>query len=465
MAIDLKKAEEIGGLRYTIVREWSREGHDVALMIIENPKFPDLDRSPSPMCQCDFEVEERVGEDGRKYHVHTGDGHRCPHKAAFRELVIEECRAKYGAAWRDMGVKEAILDIHERVKAGEYLGTSWGGVVYLQEVGELLGIPPPWDVCAELFEEERLQLHGAILADYAQRFRFPRELAGFMRYIIEAPLGWPNGEAGDGFVATLEGIIEENGEVKHGRDLFGQDFPYIRPKNLLIMGLAALRASVTRAETSRRSRKALYFSDLDGYGRHIAAGADHLRPLWDGAAWTKNADYDKWKDLADRILKVTEVPDRNFNFPAEVHVFLAHLMAGGNPQRLEDLISEFGRWEKKDEAFWEHNYPHVAESETIMFGLNWLMAAVEAAQTDPEIRDRLGRDMISCAIKECDELAERFRQLHKRMWIWQRLARLMNSLSWKLYAWRHNLKARLGLTGVWGKVKIMRSKDLPDDEA
>ncbi|MEA3249509.1 MAG: hypothetical protein U9Q03_04085 [Patescibacteria group bacterium] len=453
MPFDIKKIqEEDGFLLYTLVREWEHEGHDVGLFILENPDVPDMDKSPSPMCECDFDVEEKIDENGRKCRLQVRDSHKCPHLAAFRELCRQEAREKYGDAWREMGVKEAILDIHKRVKAGEYLGTIWGGTIYLQTVGELLDVKVPWAEADELFEEERLQLHGAILADYVQYLRFPKELKGLMRYVIEVPLGWPNGEAGDGFVGSLCQLIEENTGTTHGRELFGDDFPRIRSERLLVLGLALLRVVIERAEKSRAVRKELHFSSLDGYAKHLAETMEKLRELESSAPYKYDTRSLKPHYLAHLMLSDPTLDTTRFRFPREVRHALSYLMHEDGPDwdaaersmlKMEQVIAMYGRWESGGEAFWEHNYPHLSAGEAVQFGLSWLMSAVKSAEADSDVRDRIGRNLLWVAMNDCRKLAPRYAKLHKRLRAWQFLARKRSYVRMRVSIWRWNSRAKL----------------------
>lgn len=453
MPFDIRKIqEEDGVLLYTLVREWEHEGHDVGLFILENPNAPDLDKTTSPMCECDFDIEERVGENGQKFRMKMRDSHKCPHLKAFRELCRQEAREKYGDTWREMGIKAAILDIHERVKAGEYLGTSYGSMIYLQTVGELLEVPVPWDEAAELFKEERLQLHGAILCDYVQHFRFPRELKTLIRYIIEAPLGWPNGEAGDGFLGSLYRLIEENTGTTHGRELFGDDYPYVRPERLLVMGLALLRVAIERAEKSRAARKELHFMSLDKCAKELEIAVKRLRDLEDSTECESDTHSLKPHYLAHLMLSDSTLDTTRFRFPREVRHTLSYLMhengidwsaAERSMFELEQAIAMYGEWESGGEAFWEHNYPHLSAGETVQYGLSWLMSAVESAENDPNVRDRIGYDLLQVTLNDCHKIASRYAKMHTRLRPWQILARKRNDVRWRVSTWTWNGRAKL----------------------
>lgn len=164
-----------------------------------------------------------------------------------------EARARLGDHWRSLGPKEAILDIFRRVHSGENFGEGWAGIIYVQEVAELLGISEyaVWKHCDELFTEERIDLNGAILIPYVRRFRFPKEIQDLFRLMIELPLGWPNGDAGDCFLAELEGAIgaiHEGARFPSGKDAFGENYPHIRPFHLAMFGVKWAQIAADRAE-------------------------------------------------------------------------------------------------------------------------------------------------------------------------------------------------------------------------
>lgn len=455
MSFNMKKIHEDDGvLIYTLVREWEHEGHDVGLFILENPNCPNLEKPPSPLCECSFDFKDRVAENGQKYREQMRDSHKCTHLAAFRELCKQEARENYGNAWREMGVKEAILDIHERVKAGEYFGMSWGGMIYLQTVSELLEVPVPWKEAEDLFKEERLQLNGAILCDYVHHFRFPREIKSLMGYIIEVPLGWPNGEAGEGFVNVLYRLIEENTGVTHGRELFGDNYPYVRPERLLVMGLALLSVVIERAEKSRTVRKELYFTSLDGCAKRLTEIMERLRKLDEATgSWESDTRSLKPHYLAHLMLSDSTLDTTRFRFPCEIRHMLSYLMHENDTDwnkteqsmlKLEQAIAMYGEWKNGSEAFWEHNYPHISAGEAIQFGLTWLMSAIEPTGIDPEAPGRrIGRDLLQVALNDCHNLAERYTKLHKRLRPWQILARKRSDVRMRVSMWKWNGRGKL----------------------
>ncbi len=231
MPIDVEKIGVIyPQLRFTMIEIFIRGGHEVAVMKVENIAVAHDCTSAELECECDFDVEVLETGDGRQSLVQLSDPHKCRAKRAVRRYIARRTSRRNGAHWRSIGLKEAILDIHERIRSGEYFGNALGGVIYAQEVSELLGVPVDevLAACNELYKEERLQLNGMILADFVKRFRFPRQMRGIMAYIVEEPLGWPNGEAGDCYVCTVEDEFAALTGVERGVEAFGEaDWPDI----------------------------------------------------------------------------------------------------------------------------------------------------------------------------------------------------------------------------------------------
>lgn len=165
---------------------------------------------------------------------------------------IREARQNFGEHWRQIGPKAAVLDIFQKITHRENLGQANSGIIYVQEVAELLGIQVSkiLQLCDELFEEEKLDLNGMILSPHISRFRFPKEIETLFAYIIEEPLGWPNGEAGDIFVAELEQAIQKHTRFKHGKEAFWpENYPHISPRHLLFFGLNWMGVAISKAES------------------------------------------------------------------------------------------------------------------------------------------------------------------------------------------------------------------------
>lgn len=191
---------------------------------------------------------------GKIMYLSTNRGvyhYKCAERKA---LEIWKAQFRDVNRWDLMVSKEAVMDIFTRVNSGEWLGQHHANTIYAQEVAELLGMPnhdslgtdnPIWKILDDLYAEERIELGGAMLCPYQKRFRFPKEIQDLLAYIIEEPLGWPNGEAGTGAVTAIEGAIEAQAHYTHGADLVGaHNFPHIASYHLLQFGLAWMRSAI-----------------------------------------------------------------------------------------------------------------------------------------------------------------------------------------------------------------------------
>lgn len=191
---------------------------------------------------------------------------RCEAKRALGNVYVKKARQEYvSVVWKDKDSKEKILDIFSRVTAGEHLGQWQGYMIYVQEVARLLETPEReiWRACRTLFVEEKLDLNGAVLIEYKARFRFPKELQSLMAYIIEEPLGWPNGDAGDCFIHTLEAAIHEHTPLKHGKAAFGdENYPNLAPRHLVSFGLSFLERGLSGLLSDKQERDGLDLTAL-----------------------------------------------------------------------------------------------------------------------------------------------------------------------------------------------------------
>lgn len=256
MPIDTTAYSKTTETRHTVLREWNQNGHAVAWMRYEGINIYDEPYEGEDLyCECDFEheLEEYQDKDGNKQTriMRTRDSFHCEAKDEVRELLKQEARGKHLKSWRKMGTKRATYNIFRRVQKGEYLGQRYPSIIYVQEVAELLKKEEQLvrKACAELFKEEKMDLNGAILSAYVKRFRFPKEIQQLLRYIIEEPLGWPNGDAGDGFVYALEEAIHENTNYKHGKDAFWEEnYPNLSWHHLTSFGLRWLVAGISRLQ-------------------------------------------------------------------------------------------------------------------------------------------------------------------------------------------------------------------------
>lgn len=200
------------------------------------------------MCPCDLEWKWTMWN-GRRQLVHTNsDKDRCPAKEHTRETVRNELRAEHGARWRAMPLADAAYDIYQMHANGAYLGEHNIGMLYVQDLERLLGTTPAtisFDAqkegsssveivqfeypSAEILEavdtlrgRKLLDLSGMILVPYQESFRFPDTLHNFFATIIETPLGWPNGDKGDGILWRLYAEIAERTGWQSGEEVFGE---------------------------------------------------------------------------------------------------------------------------------------------------------------------------------------------------------------------------------------------------
>jgi len=243
--IDRRKiAEHLSGLNYTVKRSWIQDEHEVMLIDVRNKKQVELG-GPELFCECDFDYEI-VEKSGVKYEMQKNDPRKCQAKEAVRQKVVKEWQERYGDYWKEIGRKEAIMDIFAKVEAKDYLGQCENGIIYLQGVAELLGVEPYHKLLKEvgqLYAEERLDLNGNILCSFERRFRFPSEIRHLLRYIYSDYSDYA--DTGDFFLAELEGALthfcyEEDGEKTHpfssGKDVFPDDWPNIKPATLAYFG-------------------------------------------------------------------------------------------------------------------------------------------------------------------------------------------------------------------------------------
>jgi hypothetical protein len=208
-------------LVYEVLQLWTFREHEVALMRLTNKAVPESAASYL-MCECDF-------AEGPRVHGGPNDPHACEAKKVVRNVAVMNGRIVHGDAWKKMGLKESIFDIKRRVEADEYLGQHVDRCVYTQEVAELLGLDHEKVLvaCGELYAEERLDLNGRILTDFVPGFRFPWEMATTMLHIVEEPLGWPNGDAGDCWLSGFEKGVQQRLGFTSGKQAFGRHWPRI----------------------------------------------------------------------------------------------------------------------------------------------------------------------------------------------------------------------------------------------
>lgn len=275
MAIDMAKLAGAPGIRCTVQERWTIDGHDVALVRYRKRR----ERGPGSahlVCECDTDTDDVI-RDGRVVgRTSRRDPHKCRAKAETRRRVVAAVRPSCLEVLAAKGMEDAVASIHARVSSGEWLGQHHAGIIYAQEVAALLERPLP-DVLAaveSLYAKERIDLNGMILCDFVPGFRFPKEVRSMLRMLIEAPLGWPNGDAGDIALAEMENAITKGTHFKRCADAFwDHNWPRVAPIHLVEFGLSFLDLALSRATAEDlqhvdRARLAERLKTLaDGYRR------------------------------------------------------------------------------------------------------------------------------------------------------------------------------------------------------
>ncbi len=265
-----------GHARGELVDTLSLPGGKQAALVVVSSREGDAEPFPTLLCSCVLHAQ--VMDTDTNISCMWMD--RCPAKQALGEIYTTKARQEYASeAWKDKDPKDKILDIFRRITAGEYLGQWQGYMIYVQEVARLLEIPEAaiWQACRELFKEEKLDLNGAILCEYKARFRFPKELQSLLAYIIEEPLGWPNGDAGDCFIQTLEAAIHEHTPYQHGKIAFGEEnYPNLAPHHLVSFGLLFLEKGLLEITADKKERDGLDLPALVSRLRSLQKDAKKL---------------------------------------------------------------------------------------------------------------------------------------------------------------------------------------------
>lgn len=259
MPLDMQKLAGAPGIRCAMQERWTIDGHEVALVIYKKRGG----RGPGNAylaCECDTDTEDVVRDGKVVGHTCRHDPHKCAAKAAVRAQVTERVRPSVLAVREKQGLEAAVLDVHSRVKAGEWLGQTHQGVIYAQEVAALLNeqLPAVLAAIESLYAKESLDLNGMIICDYVPGFRFPKEVRSMLRMMVETPLGWPNGDAGEGVLAELERAVTKGTRYKRCADAFwDHNWPRVAPWHLVEFGITFLSAAHGRAASDPAVRKEL----------------------------------------------------------------------------------------------------------------------------------------------------------------------------------------------------------------
>lgn len=86
-----------------------------------------------------YRKENRTLDDGTQVRDRiTHDTYKCPRKAALRNIVMQETIREYTKHRFSYAPDRLIMDMFARVSRGEYLGEFSPGVLYVQEVAQIL---------------------------------------------------------------------------------------------------------------------------------------------------------------------------------------------------------------------------------------------------------------------------------------------------------------------------------------
>lgn len=281
MPIDLHKLAGAPGIRCTVQERWSIDGHEVALVRYKKQRARGAGNAYLA-CECDTDTEDVV-KDGKVIGTTCRrDPHTCAAKAEVRAQVTDRVRPSLLAVSANDGLEAAILSINARVKGDEWLGQAHAGIIYAQEVAALLQQPMPTVLAAieSLYAKERLDLNGMILCDFTPGFRFPKEVRHMFRMMIESPLGWPNGDAGEGAIAEMEAAITKGTRFARCADAFWEhNWPRVAPSHLVEFSVAFLGIALSRAQSDEAARHDLRFTDCGRLADMLTECADGFRAL------------------------------------------------------------------------------------------------------------------------------------------------------------------------------------------
>lgn len=281
MSLDMKKLAGAPGIRCTAQERWSIDGHEVALVNYRRKG----ERGPGNSylaCECDTDTEDVVRDGKVIGHTHRRDPHACAAKASVRDQVAERIRPSCLATLAKDGIAAAVAGVHARVKGGEWLGQTHPGIIYAQEVASLLRQPLPavLNAVESLYAKELLDLNGMILCDFVPGFRFPKEVRSMLRMMIEAPLGWPNGDAGDIALSEIETAITKGTRFARCADAFwDHNWPRVAPSHLVEFGLAFLDGALARATSDDAEANDLRYFDCARLASHLERLASGYRAL------------------------------------------------------------------------------------------------------------------------------------------------------------------------------------------
>ncbi|MBI4250810.1 hypothetical protein HY622_04430 [Candidatus Uhrbacteria bacterium] len=228
--MEVGKEVTLFGVRFIPLKVWNIDNHAVAWVQVEDDR-----KAAHLVCDCDFRDQDKPYTYGG-----ADDPNSCPAKKTVEQERVQKTQRFYTEVLKTRSLEEVIEEIFRRVyEKKEFLGQR-RDIVYAQEIAVMV-LRPLQEVLAALetlYAQDKIELYGMILIPFRHRFQFPREIQSLLRFMIEEPLGWPNGDAGDCFVGDIERAIDAGTHFKHGREAFGDggNWPRLRPDIKALFG-------------------------------------------------------------------------------------------------------------------------------------------------------------------------------------------------------------------------------------
>lgn len=291
MPIDFRMEDE-AGCAHDIVRKWDVGGHEVAVILHGRLDDPDQRRVATLVCACDYDYIELSGDRGRRL---RNDPEKCMGKQLARGQLKNEASAALRNIVASAGLEEAVLEAHRKVVANEHLGQARSGIIYVQEVAELLGLQTAevHTAVRRLYAQEKLDVDGMILRPFMPHFRFPEELRMMIRMMVETPLGWPNGDAGGCAIDALERAVHQGTSYKNGKDLFWpHNWPNVSPNHLIEFGIHFMGTAIGRGERDEEARKDLRYVDFEHVAKWLETAALRFRAFGKANGFPEKIEHD-----------------------------------------------------------------------------------------------------------------------------------------------------------------------------
>ncbi len=157
MPLNLKDGVAIGNCRVRVLCRWTRRGHAVFHVRLENQQAGIADFHL--LCECDFETVW-TGRSARLAWRKVSPGVPC----AAKESVMADTRLRLARDccrdWLALGPDDAMLDLAKRFRNGQYLGLRLASSLTVPEAASLLQMPTAqaWDVCRRLARRKAIRL-------------------------------------------------------------------------------------------------------------------------------------------------------------------------------------------------------------------------------------------------------------------------------------------------------------------